>query len=271
MNALFSSFGLLDWKPWLTAILLPPVPLLGMLVLAWWWQRRRPALSSLLLFSAVLALWFSSCHVTGALLERQLATAPSLSIARLAELRRSINDGHSAVVVLGGGVRALAPEYGEAHLENTSMERLLYGLWLARQLQLPVLYSGGAGWATADGPSEAQVAARISTRDLGRNLRWVETQSRDTRDNAHQSLPMLRRDGITQVLLVTHGWHMQRALRAFEQAAQQQNLALRILPAPMGMVADRNLSTSQRWMPSNEGYVRVRQALREWVGLLVGA
>jgi uncharacterized SAM-binding protein YcdF (DUF218 family) len=271
VNDIFATLGLLEWKPWVAAFLLPPVPLLWLLLLAWWWQRRRPALSTLLLMGSVLALWFSQCQVTGALLERQLTPTPSLSMQRIAELRRAGAETRTAVVVLGGGARALASEYGESHLDDRSMERLHYGLWLARQLSVPVLVSGGTGWAQQNTPAEATVAARIASRDYGRSLRWVESASQDTRGNARLSLPMLQKDGITQVLLVTHGWHMRRALRAFDDEVQHTGMAMRVVPAPMGLVADRHLSVLQRWVPSAEGNRRVRQALREWVGLAAGA
>ena len=271
VNDVFASLGLLEWKPWVAALLLPPVPLLWMLLLAWWWQRRRPALSTLLLMVSVVALWFSQCQVTGALLERQLISAPSLSIQRLAELKRGMASADTAVVVLGGGTRSLAPEYGEAHLENLSMERLHHGLWLARQLQAPVLFSGGTGWARPGTTSEAAVAARVASRDYGRNLRWVESESNDTRGNARMSLLLLQKDGISQVLLVTHGWHMRRAVRAFDEEAARLGMAVRIVPAPMGLVANRHLTVLQRWVPSSEGNQRVRQALREWIGLASGA
>jgi len=271
LNDLFATLGLLEWKPWVAALLLPPVPLLGLLLLAWWWQRRRPALATLLLLGSVLALWFSQCQVTGALLEGPLTSTPSLSMQRIAELRRAGADGRAAVVVLGGGARPLASEYGESHLDNNAMERLHYGLWLSRQLAVPALFSGGTGWAQQDTPAEASIAARIASRDYGRNLRWVEADSQDTRGNARLSLPLLQKDGITQVVLVTHGWHMRRALRAFDEEAQRMGMALRVVPAPMGLVADRHLSVLQRWVPSTDGHRRVRQALREWIGLAAGA
>jgi uncharacterized SAM-binding protein YcdF (DUF218 family) len=271
VNDIFTFFGLLEWKPWVAAMLLPPVPLLGMLLLAWWWQRRRPAVSTLLLMVSVVALWFSQCQVTGALLERQLATTPSLSIQRLAELKRGMAAEKTAVVILGGGARALASEYGESHLDNLSMERLHYGLWLSRQLQAPVLFSGGTGWAQPGVPAEATIAARIASRDYGRNLRWVEGESNDTRGNARMSLALLQEDGVRQLLLVTHGWHMRRALRAFEAEVARLDLPVRVVAAPMGQVADRRLSVLQRWVPSSDGNQRVRQALREWIGLASGA
>ncbi len=271
MNDIFSTLGLLEWKPLVSALLLPPLPLLLMLLLAWWWQRRRPALSTLLLMLAVLGLWFSQCQITGELLERQLSVAPSLSTQRLAELRRSSADGKTAIVVLGGGSKALASEYGESHLTSVSIERLHYALWLGRQLSLPLLFSGGTGWAQPGAPAEATVAARVAGRDYGRSLRWLDVDAHDTRGNARFSLQLLQKDGIAQVLLVTHGWHMRRAQRAFSEEAARIGMPLRLVPAPMGLVADRQLPALQRWLPSTEGNQRVRQALHEWIGLAAGA
>lgn len=271
MNDLFTTFGLLDWKPFAAAMLLPPVPLLLMLLLSWWWQRRHPALSTALLLTAVLGLWFSHCQITGELLERQLSVAPTLSTQRLAELRRSTTDKRTAIVVLSGGVRPLASEYGESHPGGQSMERLQYGLWLARQVPAPLLISGGSDWAHHDGPAESAVLARIASRDHGRTVRWVETESHDTRGMARFSLQQLQKDGITQVVLVTHGWHMRRALQAFTDEADHAAMPLNLVPAPMGLAADRLLPLLQRWAPTAEGNQRVRQALREWVGLAAGA
>jgi uncharacterized SAM-binding protein YcdF (DUF218 family) len=151
-----------------------------------------------------------------------------------------------------------------------SMERLHYGLWLGRQLQAPVMVSGGIGRAQTLGSAEADVAARIASRDYGRTLRWLENASVDTRDNARKSLQLLRSEGITEVFLVTHGWHMRRSLRAFTEEAAKLGFATRIVPAPMGMAADDGQPLLQ-WLPSPDGYRRVHQVLREMLGWLAGA
>lgn len=271
MNALLTNLGLLDWKPLLGALLLPPVPLLLLLLLAWAWRGRHALLSGLALGLALLGLWFSQCLVTAALLERGLASAPVLNPTRLAALRPTWRSERSVVLVLGGGVRPLAAEYGEAQLNAQSMERLHYGLWLGRQLQTPVMFSGGSGHAQPGGPSEAQVAARIAARDYRQPLRWQEGQSRDTRENALRSVQLLREQGISDVLLVSHGSHMQRAQRNFEREAALAGIALRIVPAPMGLLDLSATPTALRWMPSAEGNLRVRQALHEWLGWFAGA
>ena len=78
---------------------------------------------------------------------------------------------------------------------------------------------------------------------------------------------MLQADDIEHLLLVTHGWHMRRALRAFEAAAAGR---VRIEAAPLGLASggDKGLID---WLPSGNGSLRFRQVLREWVGLRVGA
>ena len=274
MNDTFAALGLLSWKPLIGALLLPPVPLLLLVVLAWYWRwnghARRAALGRLMLMLALLGLWLSHCQGMAALLERYLAPPPALSPAQMADMRRALVGRKPVVLVLGGGTLALAPEYAEPYLVDGALARLHYGLWLARQLAAPVMVSGGAGHAQAGGPSEAAVAARVAARDFNINIRWQETISRDTRENARLSLLQLRTEGITDLFLVTHGWHMPRALRAFTLEAQRSGFAARIVPAPMGMATDIG-PILMRWLPSPDGFARVRQALREMVGLLSGA
>ena len=270
MNDLLANLGLLDWKPVLGVLLLPPVPLLALLLLGGWWRARRPVAAGALTVLAIVGLWLSNCQAVGRFLERQLAVAPTLGASRLAELRHELAKGKAAVLVLGGGAHRLAPEYGEAHLSDRSLQRLHYGIWLGRQLQLPVMASGGVGRTRTDGPSEAEIAARIASRDYGRPLRWLETGSRDTRGNARLSLPLVQAEGIQTVLLVTDGWHMRRALRNFDEAAQASGYRGRIVPAPMGLAASDDAPLLQ-WLPSSDGYRRVRQALHEALGLLMGA
>lgn len=274
MNETFAALGLLNWKPLIGALLLPPVPLLFLVMLAWYWRWhwrvRRAVLAKLMLALALLGLWLTTCQGFAALLERQLTVPPVLAPAQMGELRRSLAGRKPVVLVLGGGTLALAPEYGEPHLMDAAFQRLHYGLWLARHLGAPLMVSGGAGHAQVGGPSEAAVSARVAARDYNVNIRWQETASRDTRENARLSLLQLRNEGITDIFLVTHGWHMPRSLRAFNQEVERTGMAARIVAAPMGMGSNTKPMLLQ-WMPSPDGFRRVYQALREMLGLLSGA
>ncbi|MCV2358731.1 YdcF family protein [Paucibacter sp. TC2R-5] len=172
-----------------------------------------------------------------------------------------------AVLVLGGGARQYAPEYDGPSLNTISLQRLRYGVWLAKQIKAPLGFSGGIGWAARrQKDSEATIAQRIAQEEFGNSLRWAEGGSRDTRENAALSLQMLRADGIKKIVLVTHEQHMPRSLRAFSAAAQGD---IEILAAPVGLQRDGK-SELRDWMPSDDGILRVRFAIYEWIGLQTG-
>ena len=273
MDGVLASLGWEGIKPLLTALVLPPVPLL-LLVAFGMYQvlRRRPAAAWASIGFACLGLWLCSCVAVADGLERLLLPHfVALSEARTNELRQLPANRKVAIAVLGGGREPNAPEYGEAHLSARSMQRLHYAHWLSRRLgNAPILFSGGSSREQVDGPAEAEVAARISDRDYGRRLRWLEKLSRDTRENAAASVPMLTADGITDIVVVTHGWHVPRAERAFADVARRQPNPPRIVPAPMGLA--RHTDTELlRWLPTADGMAQVRTVLREALGLFMGS
>lgn len=274
VNDLFLMLGIESWKPVLSSLLLPPVPwivlsLLGARLLLW-----RRGWGWLLVLTASVGLWLSACGAVGEWLQAALLSPPpALAPERIAALRRDMaTRGAVAVVVLGGGRESNAPEYGVASLSPLALERLRFGIWLGRQTTAPLMFSGGLGHAAlaGAGASEAEVAADIATREFGRPLRWVESRSRDTRENGQYASAMLREHKIETVIVVTHGWHMPRALRAFREASVRVGANWELVPAPMGL-AQRIERPTLRWVPSSEGFLLVRAVLREKIGWWLGA
>ena len=258
-----------------TVALMPPTPFL---VLAAWgaWRARRQRRGGLALVGTALAgLWLSQCDATADGLSAVLVpTPPALSAADVTHLAARARAGEPiAIVVLGGGVEATAEDPGSAQPEVHAMARLRYALGLARATGLPLAASGGVGTAQAGAVAvpEAAVDARIARDEFGQTLRWLEDRSTNTRENAAFTLPMLARDGIRDVWVVTHGWHMRRAMRDFERAAAALP-APRIVvhAAPMGLAVTRQVAWL-RWCPSADGAWRVRVAWREWLGWVAGA
>lgn len=267
MNDLLTLFGINSVKPWLAALLLPPVPMLLMILIGARLILPRRGLGWTVILLAVTLLWFSACAGTERWLgPLWLKPPPPLAAERIAAIRAA-RPGDMAIVVLGAGAQPLAPEYAVSNLSEASLERLRYGIWLARRTGLPIAFSGGVGRMAADAAPEAEIAARIAAQEFGVPLKWTETQSRDTRQNAGMAVAMLRSAGISQVLLVTHDYHMPRALRAFEQAGGAE---LRVEPAPMGL-GRHELAGAFEWIPSATGFMRVRQMLHEIGGLVTGA
>ncbi|MDO9403824.1 MAG: YdcF family protein [Polaromonas sp.] len=246
-------------KPLLTAMLLPPMGPLLLAFLGLLLALRQKRLGMTLLVLAMVALWLLSCHGVSVGLSRHLL--PQIPALKVAELKpRQVQ----AIVVLGGGVLPLSPEYGEAQLSEDSAARLRYGLHLARQSGLPVAFAGGLGWGAGSQQvaAEADVAGRVAQREHALRLRWTESMSRDTAGNARLLAPLLQREGVKRIALVTHAWHMPRAVQDFTRAGFE------VTPAPMGYILPEQW-TLLEWLPSTSGLTASRQVLREWLALAV--
>ena len=249
------------FKPLLTSLAMPPLAplLLALLGVLLAWRRKRGGLPLAALSLA--ALWLLSCHGTAVWLARH--ALPQFEAVTAAQLKTG---QVQAIVILGGSVLPDAPEYGGAPQPSAvTAARLRYGIWLARRSSLPVAFSGGIGWA-ADGmqaASEADVAARVAQQDFGFALRWSEAVSRDTSSNARLVAPVLMREGVQRIALVTDAWHMPRSVAAFERAG------FVVTPAPMGFTRPIE-SRLLQWLPSAQGLLASRQVLRECLGLAVG-
>ncbi|WP_234413714.1 YdcF family protein [Ideonella sp. A 288] len=225
------------------------------------------------LLGSLLGLWMMSTLAVGnAAIDGLTRPPPPLDLRALQAAGKGSGTPKTAILVLGGGRRERSPEYGAADLTPFGIERLRYGLWVARQTGWPVAFSGGVGFAARPGPTEAAIARRVAERDFGMNLRWTEDRSRDTHENARFSLDLMREQGIERVVLVTHAFHMSRALQGFERAQlRTAGPAVQIVPAPVGVRGGDATLGLRDWLPSAEGFTRSWLAMHEWVGRLGGA
>lgn len=259
----------LSLKPIFSALILPPVPFLVLLLVAvrlGLAGRRRSA--ALLGLVSATGAWLCCCLGTAVWLQDAIVRPPApVAPEAVADLAALAPKGQTAIIVLGAGLDLDAPEYGQPTLTKQATVRLQYGLWLARRTGLPVGFSGGVGWAQRSAVSEAEVAARLAHDDWHQSLRWQETRSRDTRENARWTVRLLEGSGIRQIVLVTHGYHMNRALRAFREAAGPQ---VKITPASMGLIHPQERPVLN-WLPTTVGYTAVYDLLHEVVGWWAGA
>lgn len=247
------------FKPLLKALLLPPASLLpaallGLLLVWRGWRRWGWTL----LAGSLMALTLLSCNGFALWLGERLVPQPAAVTPE--QLRRA---GVQAVVILGGGLQENVAEYGgTAQPSRESAERLRYGLWLARQLKLPVAFAGGVGWFTSGTQqvTEGEMARRHALEFHGMPIRWIDDRSRDTVENARLVAPLLAADGIQRIALVTHAWHMPRALAAF------RGQPLQVQAAPMGHLRPEGPSWSL-WLPSVSGLRHSAIFLHEWLGL----
>jgi uncharacterized SAM-binding protein YcdF (DUF218 family) len=242
-----------EWKPVLTALVLPPAgPMLlialGLLLAAW-----RKAFGLLVALVGLVLAWALSTNGVALVLAHSL-------LSDVVAVEPKQVQPVQAIVVLGGGVEPQAPEYGVAQPGPHTLVRLRYGAYLAKRTGKPLAFAGGVGWAAAgmDTQAEGTVARRVLHDEYGLTPRWVDDRSRDTAENAARMADLLRRDGIRRIALVTDATHMERGAAAFRAAGFD------VLPAPTNFpeAAERPLL---EWLPSIHGADTCRQLLREWL------
>ncbi len=238
-------------KKILTALVLPPAGPLLLAALGLLLIRRRPRLGRTLAWSGLVLLWLLATPAVTKPMLAAIEDIPPLDPARAKSAQ--------AIVVLGGGSYFAAPEYGGDTVSRWSLERIRYAARLQRETGLPLLVTGGA---PLGGVAEGRSMQAALEKDFGVKVRWVEEASADTRENARLSAPLLREAGIRRVLLVTHAWHMQRALGEFSAAG------LEAVAAPTGYETTGPL-TALDILPGPGGLWAGRIALNEWLGRLV--
>jgi uncharacterized SAM-binding protein YcdF (DUF218 family) len=158
----------------------------------------------------------------------------------------------------------LSAEVIRAHQEKLgfrpgllTLDRLRTGAALHRSTGLPILVSGGVGHPGT--PSLAAVMEESLKDDFQTPAKWAETKSTDTWENAVYSADILRAQGITSIYLVTHAWHMKRALLAFQATGLMVTAAPTSFDEPLGPDAGDFLPRPGGWQT---GYF----AIHEWIG-----
>lgn len=194
----------------LTSLLLPPASLFiafvgGVLLL-----RHRPRTGKSLMAISFVLLW--------------LLSTPLVSNALLGELDDEAADSRpdfaraQAIVVLSGGRHGQSRDFGAGGkdmVDGFTLERLRQGAVVYRETRLPVAVTGGP--PASGGESMAKLMAR-ALRDFNVPVTWQEEAARDTGENAAYTARLLEPAKVRTIILVTHGWHMPRARRAFERA-----------------------------------------------------
>jgi uncharacterized SAM-binding protein YcdF (DUF218 family) len=239
-------------KKIISYLLLPPsspiiLGLIGLILI-----RKRPGLAKALIgFSLVITLALSTSIVSTNL----VATLQVWPIFNFTSAPKA-----GAIVVLGGGARLRALEYGgRDELLTYSLERVRYAAYLHRKTGLPILVTGGRPFDR--GSAEGQIMANVLQEEYGIPVKWIEDQSKGTAENAILSAAMLSKDHIKQIVLVTHTWHMRRAMLEF------QGTDLDCVPAPINFIRTDGETHVMSFMPTAASYLESSLFMREWLGI----
>lgn len=151
------------------------------------------------------------------------------------------------IVVLGGGTQPQSPPRTLTEL-NEAGDRLIYATWLYQQGVADHLLLSGGGFDRVDVEMEAVGMASLLTMfGIPESALWLDTESRNTYENALYSAEILEAEGIEEIVLVTSAFHMPRSVAIFERQG------FTVIPAPADFRA-----TESEWAQWRDGTWQIR-------------
>lgn len=235
----------------ISAALLPPLNFLLVTLVGLVIARTHPRRGRAILFVALAMLW--------------LCSTPYLARSGLRLLESSVNavdvkaQSADAIVVLGSSTYRHAPEYGSDTVDEAELVRLRYAAKLQRETGKPVLIAGGKV-DDSNLPTARQMKS-VLEHEFRVPVRWTEDASTNTLENARFSFRVLHQAGIRRIYLVTHAWHMPRAVMAFESAGFE------VVPAPTAFTTRRRVDLLS-FLPSADALECSSILMHELLGLL---
>ena len=238
-------------------LILPPASLILLALVGWIVALRYRRIGQTITLLSLITAWLLMLPMTAHWLSWQLQ--PDQSPPTLTQLRAS---GAEAIIILGAGRDRRVPEnHHQDHISWEAFRRLRHGVYLHRQLNLPILAAGGLS-ADAQLP-EAELIAQALAVYFDITPRWLERRSANTLQNAQFSRAILADAGIDAIILVTNHLHMPRAQRAFTQAG------FTVTPAPIALGhRPPFLNTVRDLLPSPQAFAISQAIFYEWLGRL---
>lgn len=230
-------------KSILRNLVLPPAGLILIAFAGLVLSRRHRRLGNTLIAVSLGLIWLMSLPVMANWLQGMAERYPPLDLSRPVSAQ--------AVVILAGGDVHFAPEYGGWAPGSDTLERVVYGAYIAGRTALPVLVSGS--------PKEAQAMREMLLRNYGITARWVENRSGDTFENARFSARLLHADHVNRIILVTHSMHEWRATQEF------RGTGLQVTPAPVRCLSKEPLEVDT-FTPQMRALLQSHAAIYELIG-----
>jgi len=222
--------------------------------------------SLILMISALAILWL--CSTTG--FSNLLARSLELKYLTPEEI-----PNEEVMVVLGGGTEPAS--YPRTTVElNGAGDRVLYAAQMYKEGKAAhILLSGGdIEWMDEGSTTPAEDMAAILTQlGVPQDALWLETESKNTYENALYARKMLDEQNITRILLVTSAMHMPRAVALFEKQGFE------VIPLPVDFSVteskaeadgvDRFAAKFMDILPSASKLALTTNALKEYIGYAI--
>ena len=246
---------------WLLSPLALAFACLGFALLLYWLRRPRHGLFVGLV--GFIGLWAISTPLVAHALAHQLECRfPALSAEQVPKA--------DAIVVLGGALSGASPPERPTFDLGSAADRVWFTATLYRAGKAPwVLVSGGNQPGIKGMQVEADaIRSMLMTLGVPDSAIHLDGVSRNTSENARESLGLIQAVGAKRVLLVTSAMHMPRALKTFQIALRDAGVV--VLPASTDVEGlPDSLHPLGSWLPDADALALSSRALKEYIGIVV--
>lgn len=202
--------------------------------------------------------WFWATPIPSALLARW--SPNPTTVERVDDLPNA-----DAIVVLAGHVVPAIENVRYDQISRTA-DRVWHAVRLYRAGKAPlVIASGGpSAWnVSSDRPAAEVMGDFLVELGVPPKAVMLEAESRDTRENAVNTVAIAKRHGVAEVLLVTSPRHMPRAAAAFAKAGVAVTPACYANAPRSGRIRLINM------LPSVGALIENTRTIREMIGIWV--
>jgi uncharacterized SAM-binding protein YcdF (DUF218 family) len=228
-------------------------------------NRRHPRLRTFLQVTALVILLLAS--------NRWVA----YSFARTLEWQYLPEDNiptAEVIVLLGGSTEPAQSPRPQVEV-NSAGDRVLYAAALYSQNKAPIILASGGNitWLEDRLSSQAgDMAELLVTLGVPPDAIWLEETSRNTYENAEYCAELLKKKGISQIILVTSAMHMPRSVALFRYQG------INPIPAPTDFTITHSgwselTSTPSavlvNMVPSASSLSLTTNILKEYIGLMI--
>lgn len=228
-----------------------------LLVLAiWMLQRQRTGAAMLSILLAIGCLWiFSTARVSQVLMESLENQSPPRVASEV--------PAADAIILLGGAMLHPVPPRPQAEM-NDAGDRVTFAAALYHAGKAPyIIISGGQVFPQDGLLTEADYHIELfEALGVPRDHLILETQARNTSENASYIAALGEEKGFQKMILVTSAFHMPRSLYLFEP------FDLDLIAAPTDYRAPvHGQPEVLLWLPDADALADSQLALREWMGI----
>jgi len=168
------------------------------------------------------------------------------------------HESAQALVVLSGGAYTPVPDRPYTSPQTQTYERSRHTAWLYKNWKaLPVLACGGGPY---DEPLSLAMRKVLEAEGVPPDQIWLETRSSSTYENAVYGCEILRRHGISKIVLVDEARFLPRAVACFRKQG------MTVVPAAFNFT--HLYFEADDFLPASHAIQLNGETIHEYIGLL---